>query len=152
MTSTELAPAIATKLGGLLRLLLSSDRPGEVNAAVAAIHRVLRANGLDAHALAQRVEHANGNITEAEMKLIYDAGFRAGQAAKEDHHGDDFRNLDGSSSWEAMASWCRRHADQLGESEQRFIRSVSVQLCWWEPSDRQGKWLKGIFYKLGGRL
>src|SRR5688572_3970247 len=51
---TALAP-IALRLGQLIRLL-SSDKDGEVVAAVRAIDRTLKAAGADIHALADLVE------------------------------------------------------------------------------------------------
>jgi hypothetical protein len=150
----DLAP-IAGKLSGLVRLL-SSDRDGEVVAAARALGRTLKAHGADFHALADRVEHANGNgkIGEADMRKLYDAGFAAGIATAEHRNdaGDDFRNLDGSASWETMAAHCRRHSDKLGEREQEFIRSVSAHLVWREPTPKQTKWLRSIFLRTGGRL
>jgi hypothetical protein len=150
----DLAP-IAGKLGSLIRLL-SSDRDGEVIAAARAINRTLKAAGADIHLLADRVEHANGNgnkISEADMRKLFDAGYAAGVAAAESRDaGDDFRNLDGSASWETMAAHCRQRRDQLNEREQEFISSVSSRIVYREPTEKQAKWLRSIFLRTGGRL
>jgi hypothetical protein len=47
--------ASARRLGQIIRLL-SSDKPGEVSAAVEALNRTLEATGLDLHAVAETVE------------------------------------------------------------------------------------------------
>jgi hypothetical protein len=151
----DLAP-IAAKLGSLVRLL-SSNRDGEALAAIRALGRTLKAHGADFHALADRIEHANGSygkIAEADMQKLYNAGFAAGIAAAEKQNdvGDGFNNLDGTATPEAMASWCRRHSDQLCEREQKFIRSVSAYAVWREPTPKQMKWLRSIFLRTGGGL
>jgi hypothetical protein len=152
---TDLTP-IAGKLGSLIRLF-GSDKEGEVLAAIHALARTLRARGADFHVLADRVEHANGNgskIAEADMRKLYDAGYAAGIAAAESRNdgGDDFRNLDGSMTWEGMAAHCRRHSDKLGEREQEFIANVSAHIVYREPTEKQAKWLRSIFLRTGGRL
>jgi hypothetical protein len=49
--------AVRARLAQLLRLLLSSDKDGEIIATAAAINRTLAASGLDCHALADTVEN-----------------------------------------------------------------------------------------------
>jgi hypothetical protein len=68
----DLAP-IAGKLKPLIRLL-SSDQDGEVVAAARSLNRLLKANGSDIHAIADGIGQANGKLTEAEMRKLYDAG------------------------------------------------------------------------------
>jgi hypothetical protein len=145
---------IAGKLGSLVRLV-ASDKDGEVVAAARAITRTLKSAGADIHALADRVEHANGSgkISEADMRKLFDAGYAAGIAAAESRDvGDDFHNLDGSASWETMAAHCRRRRDQLNEREQEFISSALSRIVYREPMEKQAKWLRSIFLRTGGRL
>jgi hypothetical protein len=116
----------------------------------------LKSAGLDIHALAERIEQADGNgkIGEADMRRLYDAGFAAGIAIAESRNaaGDGFYNLDGTTTPEAMAAWCRRHGDRLGEREQEFIAGVSSRIVYGEPTEKQAKWLRSIFLRTGGRL
>jgi hypothetical protein len=71
---TALAP-ISEKIGKLIRML-GSDRDSEVLAAVQAIRRTLQGAGRNFHVLAEAVEKANGSLSEAEMRKLYEAGFR----------------------------------------------------------------------------
>jgi hypothetical protein len=142
---------IAGKLSRLGRLR-SSDRDGEVIAAVRAIDRTLRAAGADIHALADRIEQANGGgkLTEVEMRKLYDAGFLA---AEERQHGiNDFRNTDGMPQWHEIAKFCQRHHERLCTREQEFIDSVAAHPVYRQPTEKQAKWIEAIFLRLGGRL
>jgi hypothetical protein len=150
----DLAPApIAGKLKPLIRLL-SSDQDGEVLNAARALNRLLKANGSDIHAIADGIGQANGKLTEAEMRKLYDAGFEAGVRAVEDkQHGDeDFHNTDGTPSWHAIAVWCQRQDDRLRDNEREFINSVAARTVYREPTEKQAKWLKSIFHRLGGKM
>jgi hypothetical protein len=144
---------IADKLGKMIRML-SSDRDGDVIAAARAIGRLLRNEGLDIHALAEGIENPNGNaLNEAEMKKLYDAGYDAGvRAAENKHHGaGDFANVDGTPSWHAIALFCQRQDDRLREKEREFVHDMAARTVWCEPTEKQAKWLKSIFYRLGGQ-
>jgi hypothetical protein len=147
-----LAP-IANKLAKAIRML-ASDRDGDVIAAARAIGRLLRNEGLDIHMLAEGIENPNGGtLSEVEMKKLYDAGYDAGLRAAEDkHHGlADFANTDGTPSWHEIALFCQRHNDCLRDKEREFINEMASRTVWCEPTEKQTKWLKSIFYRLGGR-
>jgi hypothetical protein len=148
----DLAP-IAGKLKPLIRLL-SSNQDGEVLNAVRALNRLLKANGSDIHAIADSIGQANGKLSEAEMRKLYDAGFEAGVRAVEDkQHGDeDFHNTDGTPSWHTIAVWCQRRDERLRDNEREFISSVAARTVYREPTEKQAKWLKSIFYRLGGKM
>jgi hypothetical protein len=144
---------IANKLGKALRML-ASDRDGDVIAAARAIGRLLRNEGLDIHALAEGIEKPNGGVlTEAEMKKLYNAGYDAGLCAAENkHHGpNDFANVDGTPCWHEIALFCQQHGDHLRDKEREFINDMASRTVWCEPTEKQAKWLKSIFYRLGGR-
>jgi hypothetical protein len=146
---------IAGRLAKLLRML-SSNKEGEVFAAAQALCRTLQSAGTDIHALAAIVEHG-GELNQVEMKKLYDAGHEAGyhkgvQAAENKLHGsDDFRNIDGLPSWHEMALWCQRRSGQLRGNEPKFVADMAAYTVWREPSEKQAKWLKSIYYKLGGK-
>jgi hypothetical protein len=140
---------IVNKLTSLIRML-SSDHDGEVIAAARAITRTLKSADLDIHALAERI----GGISEAGMKRLYDAGYDAGTRAAENnqHHGHvDFYNTDGTTSWHDIALFCQRRADRLRDKERDFVNDMMAQTVWREPTEKQEKWLKSIYYRLGGK-
>jgi hypothetical protein len=144
---------IAAKLATFIRLL-SSDKDGEVVAAARAMQRTLRAAGADIHALADRVEKPNGaELSEADMKKLYDAGFADGRRAAENtaHGPGDFHNTDGTPGWREIAVWCQQQSARLREKEKGFIDDMAARTVWREPSERQGKWLLSIYYRLGGK-
>ena len=142
------------KLGTFIRML-ASERDGEVVAAARAIVRTLKAAGADIHVLAERVETANGSkLTDGEMRKLYDAGYDAGvRAAEAKQHGPhDFRNVDGTPAWHEIARFCQQSRDRLREKEREFINDITSRTVWREPTERQSKWLRSIFYRLGGNL
>jgi hypothetical protein len=148
-----LAP-IANKLASFVRLL-SSDKDGEVIAAAHAIKRTLKAAGADIHTLATRIEKPNSDsLSEAEMKKLYDAGYSAGQRDAENkrYGAVDFHNIDGTPNWHEMALYCQQHSNLLRGQEQTFINDIASRTVWREPTEKQAKWLKSIFYRLGGRI
>jgi len=150
--NSNLAP-ITGKLGKMIRML-ASDCDGDVIAAARAIKRSLRSEGLDIHELAKAIEEPNGGtLTEAEMRKLYDAGYDAGLRAAEDkHHGAaDFANVDATPSWHEIALWCQQRDERLREKEREFVSDMASRTVWREPTEKQGKWLKSIFYRLGGR-
>ena len=146
---TDNLARITGKLGKMIRML-----DGDVIAAARAIRRTLRGEGLDIHALAEGIEEPNsGALTEAEMRKLYDAGYDAGLRAAEDkHHGAaDFANIDGTPSWHEMALFCQQCDDRLREKERQFIHDKTACTVRREPTEKQAKWLKSIFYHLRGK-
>jgi hypothetical protein len=148
-------PDIAKKVADLVRRL-ASPHDGEVIATVRALRRVLEANGLDLHAVADPLVAVNGkHIPEEEMRRLYDAGFAAGvQAAENRQHGtDDFRGTDGKPTWEAVALFLQRNKDRLDLKHHEFIDDMAARTAWGhEPTERQHKYLHSLFYKLGGKI
>jgi hypothetical protein len=150
--SSEPTP-VARKLGALVRRL-ASNHDGEVVATVHAIVRTLKSAGSDLHALADKIERPTG-IAEADMKRLFQAGYDAGLAACEEaHYGDgEFRSVNGGDpDWREVAQYCYRKRGQLSEREKEFIDSVRSQLVWRDPTEKQRKWLRSIFLRLGGQL
>jgi hypothetical protein len=155
---SDLTP-IAGKLGTFIRLL-ASDKEGEVRAAVAALLRTLKAAGTDIHAVADLIEKpANGKLSQADMERIFKAGHELGyekgvrDAENKSHGSLDFRGVDGSDlDWHAMALWCQKHGDRLSGTEEKFVNDVAARTVYRVPSEKQCKWLKSIFLRLGGRL
>jgi hypothetical protein len=142
------------RLGTLVRLL-ASPSDGEALAAARAIVRTLKSTGMDIHALAERVENVNGGkLSEVEMRKIYAAGFEAGmrKVENEQHGADDFHNVDGTPNWNEIALYCQRNNARLRENERQFVNDMASRTVWREPSPKQEKWLRSIFFRLGGRI
>jgi hypothetical protein len=141
--------AVGRKLGALVRRL-ATNHDGEIIATVHALRRTLQSAGSDLHALADKIERPV--VAEADMQRLFQAGYAAGLAAcREAHYGDDeFRSVD--ADWREVARYCYRNRSQLNEREAQFVESVSSQLVWREPTEKQRKWLQSIFLRLGGRL
>jgi hypothetical protein len=146
---TALAP-ISEKIGKLIRML-GSDRDGEVLAAVQAIRRTLHGAGHNFHVLAEAVEKANGSLSEGEMRKLYEAGFEDGRRAAENSQPVAFCSVDDASDWHEMALWCQQHSGRLGPNEVEFVNDMASRTVWRNPTEKQGKWLRSIYYRLGGR-
>jgi hypothetical protein len=137
---------IAGRLGKLLRML-TSPCDGEVLAAARAIVRTLSSASLDMHALADRIGMPN-RPNEAEARKIYRAGFMDGLATA------GIRTATCSNDpppWHEMAVWCQQQSDRLLGREREFVDQMAARTVYHEPTEKQGKWLKSIFYRLGGK-
>ena len=144
---------IAGKLANLVRL--SSDRDREVIAAACALTRTLKNAGTDIHALADQIEKpSNGRLSQADMKRLYDEGYSDGlRAAENNRYGpSDFHNTDGTPDWNKIALFCQRQNHRRRKNERNFIDDKASRTVWHEPTERQAKWLRSIFHKVGGRL
>jgi hypothetical protein len=106
-------PMMKARLAKLVRML-SSDKDGEVLAAVAAIHRVLQEQGADFHALAAAVERST---------LV-------------PQRDDDAR------SWRATCEWCCDHVEHLNDLEADLV--FSLKRWRGQPTEKQMNWLDAI--------
>jgi hypothetical protein len=136
----------------VLLLMLSATQPGEIIAARNMLQKLLQDAGTDIH---EFVGKTNG-LSDAEMKKLYDAGYKDGLVAGESKQQVvtvNFHNLDGTPAWEAVAQYCLQHDDGLTENEQKFVRDMGVRATWQRaPTEKQERWLRSIFFKLGGKL
>jgi hypothetical protein len=134
---------VAERLEKLLKML-SSPREGEVVAAAQAIMRTLKSAGADIHDLAACVKGVK--LSDAEMKKIYDAGYRdAKQEAKS--NGGDFHDV--GPSWHDMAVECRdRDNGRLTPREREFVEDMVRWTARREPSEKQGKWLHVLYMRV----
>jgi hypothetical protein len=151
---TDALGPIAGKLAACLRML-SSNKDGDIVAAAHGLMRMLKGAGTDIHALADRIEKPNGgSLTEAEMKKLYNAGYAAGMRAVENkqHGTGDFHNVGGLPAWDEIARFCQENNHRLRASEREFVNDMASRTVWREPTEKQAKWLRSIFYRLGGRL
>jgi len=51
-----------------------------------------------------------------------------------------------------MALYCHQRSNLLRCHEQTFITDMAAQTVWREPTEKQAKWLRSIFLRLGGRI
>ena len=150
---TDVLAPIVGKLAACIRML-SSDKDGDVITAARGLVRMLERAGTDIHAFAERIAKPNGGLTDAEMRKLYDAGYEAGVRAVENkqHGSGDFHNVDGLPSWNEIALFCQQNNDRLRPTECQFIDDIASRTVWREPTEKQAKWLRSIFYRLGGKL
>jgi hypothetical protein len=154
LAMTDVLTPIANKLAACIRML-SSDKDGDVVNAARGLVRMLKGVGADIHVLAERVEKSNGGVlTDAEMHKLFDAGYQAGVRAVENkqHGSGDFHNVDGTPAWTEIALFRQQNNDRLRENERTFVNDMAARSVWREPTEKQSKWLRSIFYRLGGRL
>ena len=126
---TCLEPRIATRIGALLRLSLSTDKPGEAVAALAALRRALGSAGLDLYQLAGAVEK----------------GLQTPPAAPPPRPRQE-PPQEPSRDWRAEVKYCHRHRDRLAEHECGLIDTLMK----WRgtPTPKQLEWLGRIVQRI----
>ena len=149
---------IAPKLAKLMRLF-SSDKPGEVAAAVEAFVRTLQTIGADVHDAADRMEHANnGALVEAELKEVWDAGVKEGIKWSEQRmrnqagHSSPAHSVPQFPSAADMALYCYQHLNRCNEWETEFASNMAVWTRRRPLTVKQQARLEELFIKLGGKL
>jgi hypothetical protein len=149
---SAITPATASKLAAIVRMM-SSDKDGDVLNAGRALDRTLKSVGADIHDLAEIIEHPNGgNLNEAEMRKLYDAGYEAGVNAVESKQTGDFHNVDGTPHWHEIARFCQQNDKRLRDGERQFVSDMAARTVWRQPTPKQEKWLRSIFFRLGGKI
>jgi hypothetical protein len=142
---SALAPPIANKLGKLIRLL-SSDKDGEVVAAVAAIRRTLNSENLTIHDLAEGLATDDRKFTESDAQEIYRRGTADGR--READHDSGFRSVD-EPSWNEIARECEAASGRLNEREREFVGDmVRSTVRGGKPTEKQAKWLRAIYTRV----
>jgi hypothetical protein len=153
----------AERLGKFLRLL-SSDKDGEVVAAVRAIIRTLHGAGMDMHGLADAIGANGRKYTEAQVTEIYQAGVADGErkamelakvnaiVVSEDDNG--FHDVEGSvsASWTKMAEFCYARINRLSSNHQQFVRDMKARPSNRRLTEKQTSYLRSLYIKLGGRM
>jgi hypothetical protein len=118
-----LQPRVATRVGQLLRLALSSDQDGESIAALAALRRALESAGLDLHTLGAAVERG-----------LQAPPARPPPPPRPTH--------DDMADWRSTARWCRHYEDQLSPRDVEFLDTIIRYRG--GISEKQKAWLDGI--------
>jgi len=151
-----------SKLGNIIRRLMS-DSQGEALAALRAAARLLESHRLSFLDLADHVENANGSgLSDADKQKIRSEienaraiGYAEGvKAAESKQHGTGaFRNTDGALDWKEVALYCQRQKHRLNPKHHDFIDKVASQTVYdREPTQPMHKYLKSLFYQLGGKI
>jgi hypothetical protein len=126
MTGHRGAPALdlttCDRLAKLVRLL-SSDRDGEVLAAVTAMKRVLRTSGLDIHAVADRMTNGGANGQD-EYQRGYQVGLQHGFNAGHAKGMATQNQFTGGDELQQAAQFCAARAAYLNERERGFVVSM----------------------------
>ena len=151
---------ITAKLGNTVRLL-SSDKEGDVIAAVHGILRLLASCGADIHTLAAHIEN-NGGLSEDDKQKIrseienaravgYAEGVKAAEAKQ--HGTGTFRNTDGKLDWTEVALYVQREKHRLRPSTHKFVDKMAARTVYGEePTLNMHKYLHSLFYQLGGKI
>ena len=139
--------------------LLGSDFEGDVLAAVQRHEStLLEAEGLSFHDIAIVIENHNGEIEErkysdSDAEQIFVRGVEKGRAEEAQRRDlpPEFYDADGQPRWNEIALFCRKNIAQLrSEWEREFITDMAGKTLWQQPSEKQAKYLLGIFIRLGG--
>jgi hypothetical protein len=122
---------VAPKLSKLIPLL-SSDRDGEVIAAVRAIDRTLKSAGLDLYDFAKAV-------TAPKTIVVYGGS-------------DEPEPAPQPTSLRDIAVWLRTHvATRMNYKEQQFVSEMATRLTMGrQVSEKQQNWLRNIYYWYSG--
>ena len=147
----------------LARILgrLGSDFDGEVLAANARLKSLLKEEKLSFHDLATVIENCNGEIEEkkysdADAEIIFAKGVEQGrvdEARNRPQEPTEYFDADGEPQWHAIALYCQRHSERLEERHREFINDMAGNTLWRPPTEKQGKYLLSLFYRLGkGKL
>lgn len=129
--ATELAP-IAGKLSKLLRLLLSSDRDGEILAAAKAMARTLESVNLDHHDFAEAIEAAaRKRFSEEDVREIYRRGIAKGRQEEQNARPHTFHK--------ALAAGCYVEATVSGSGIRVIGKSPGPEIHRrWAVNGRNG--------------
>jgi hypothetical protein len=128
--SNNIDPGTEEKLEKLVKLL-SSDKDGEVLAAVHAIRRTLKSSGADIHEFAARIK-GGGKLEEPQSEA--------------------YPKETATPSWYDMALACaERDGDRLNSREREFVDDMVRWTARREPSEKQGKWLHALYCRLERR-
>jgi hypothetical protein len=145
---------VAKRIAKIFRML-SSDQREEVLAAVTAMKRLFKSEGLSFHDIATVIESCNGEIEEKkysdkDAEIIFNRGVAKGRT--EEAAPPEYYDVDGRPRWNAIALFCQKEIAGLHkEKEREFVTDMAGYSLYRPLSDKQEKWLMSIFVKLGGR-
>ena len=76
------------------------------------------------------------------------------KATEAKQHGTGaFRNTDGALEWTEVALYCQREKQRLPSKHHEFIDDMASRTVYGrEPTPKQHQYLRGLFFKLGGKI
>lgn len=153
---------MATKIAAMIRLLLS-DKIGEANAAAQMLPRILRNAGTDVvNKVAELItgpfdgtSGANGQLPEAVMQEVFDAGVKEGiKQVERKLHREAYRDVVQLPPARDMAMYCYQRLDVLNDWERKFITDIAgITRTQSGPlSPKRQAHLEKIYLKLNGKI
>jgi hypothetical protein len=141
----------AKRLASTMRRL-TSNMPGEVDAAKQALLRILQsANKNTIFGVAERIENeSNDKLSEAEMKDIFDAGVEQGK--KLSAQARTQQAYPQMPSAYTMAMFCFQRMDRLDDKHHNFIEKMARTTRRYTPSSKQQAYLEDLYLQLGGGI
>jgi hypothetical protein len=123
-------------------------------AAVAAMKRLFRAEGLSFPDIATVIESCNGEIEEkkysdTDAEIIFKRGVEKGRSERPEAEPTEFYDTDGHPRYHPMAMYCQQHLRRLDSKHHEFIDKMASTTVYREPTEKQGKYLLSLFIGLG---
>jgi hypothetical protein len=147
------------ELLGVMFRMLDSVHEGEALNTIAAMKRVVTARGFTFSDIAVLLENWSGEEIEAkkysdtEAEAIYTKGIEKGRAERPQQEPTEFFDGNNQPQWHAIALYCQRHYERLEQKHREFIDDMAGNTVWRTPTEKQGKYLLSMFYRLGrGKL
>jgi hypothetical protein len=158
LAMSALNEPVAKRIAKIFRML-SSDQDGDVLAAVTAMKRLFKSEGLSFHDIATVIESCNGEIEEKkysdkDAEIIFARGMEKGieKGRAEEAAPPEFYDADGRPRWNAIVLFCQKEIARLyKEKEREFVEDMAGYTLYRQLSEKQQQWLMSIFVKLGGR-
>ena len=143
----------ARRLAGTVRRL-NSNVPNEVDMAAQAVARILRgASKNTIFGIADRIENeSNGQLSDAEMKEIFNAGVAHGQKLSAQSQAQAQQAHPQMPSAFDMAMFCSQRKDRLAERHHDFIDKMMRTARRYTPSPKQQTYLEDLYIQLGGSV
>jgi hypothetical protein len=143
----------ARRLAGTVRRL-TSNMPEEVDTAAQAVARILRGASKDViFGIAERIENeSNGQLNDAEMKEIFDAGVAHGQKLSAQSQAQAQQAYPQMPSAFDMAVFCNKQMERLNDWERGFITNMVRWSRHGSLSPKRQSKLEDIYIKLGGSV
>jgi hypothetical protein len=141
------------RAAALLRMSMAEKKERRIG--IVKFVRYLLAEGV-VHEIAELIEkdapHEEA-FTKQDVQDAHNIGLKKGreQAAHQPQPPEEFYDAFGQPRWNAIALFCQRNRHRLQrEAEQSFVDDMAGMTIYRIPTDKQGKWLRSIFVKLGG--
>jgi hypothetical protein len=148
---------IAKRIGKLVRMF-GSDNEHERGNALERLVVVLKEEKISFNDLATVIENANGEIeakkySDTDAEIIFAKGVEKGRAERPRQEPTEFFDTNNQPQWHVIALYCQRHYERLEQKHREFIDDMAGNTVWRAPTEKQGKYLLSLFYRLGrGKL